>query len=120
MGALQFLSMIANAKEFEARINAFVQVRDEAIKARGEFVGLQEKHAAADAAREGYESMCAAARRRIESLLHDLRPTRPPSMSMIATSRRTRQRSPRSNARRHSMPTGLRRSTGLSRPLLHK
>src|SRR5258708_8095666 len=81
MGALQFLSMIANAKEFEARINAFVQVRDEAIKARGEFVGLHKKHPAADAARDGYESTCSSARRPIQNSLHDPPPPTPPTLT---------------------------------------
>jgi len=41
------------------------RARDEAIRAKDELVGLQEKHAAAHIARQVYESMAAAARQKI-------------------------------------------------------
>jgi hypothetical protein len=62
---LQLFEIVSNPTKHKALIDELTRARDEAHEAMSELSDLQAKHAAADAAREGYESMIAAAKERI-------------------------------------------------------
>ena len=62
---LQLFEIVSNPTKHKALIDELLRARDEAREAVGELGDLQAKHAEANAAREGYESMIAAAKERI-------------------------------------------------------
>jgi hypothetical protein len=65
---LQLFSLVSDPAKHKALIDELVKARDEATAALAQLFDLQEKHAAADAAREGYESMLTAAKERIGAI----------------------------------------------------
>ena len=65
---LQLFEIVSNPTKHKALIDELVKARDEAQEAITQLGDLQAKHAEANAAREVYESMGAAAKRKIEAI----------------------------------------------------